>query len=104
MKININLHIVSRVFLALIISLFSHMVFAQEKAGGDVKNKKITITLVVTDEAGNPVPEVEIIVGEGILHGNTGNDGAVTIEARLNDRITVYHSGYEKEAADASYY
>lgn len=104
MNIHINLHIVSRVFLALIISLFSLMVVGQGKTGADVKTKKITLTLVVTDEAGNPIPDAEIIVGEGILHHNTGTDGTVTIEARPNDRITIYNSSYEKETGDASFY
>lgn len=104
MNIRINQLNAWRFILVLMISLSSVMVFAQGKGGADTKNKKITITLVVTDEAGKPMPDADITVGEGILHQNTDKDGAVTIEARPNDRITVYNSGYEKETADASFY
>ena len=104
MNIRINQHIVLRVFLALIISSFSMMVYAQGKEGAGMKNKKITMTLVVTDETGKPMSDVDITVGEGVLHQNTDSEGSVTVEARPNDRITVYVSGYEKETADATYY
>ncbi len=67
---------------------------AQEET--TAKRALVDITLKLTDEQGNPVPEAAVVVGEGFIHTFTDNNGAVTFKAASEDFITITKSGFEK--------
>ncbi len=77
----------------LICLLFLGTVQAQKKA--NKKLKVSSITLKVTDENGNPMPEAQIVVGEGIIHAQTDAKGGLTFQAFPNDFVTISSKGYE---------
>lgn len=67
--------------------------WAQQKE----KVKDFELTLIVVDELGSAIPNVEIVVGEGFSHGETNLKGEYKIKARPSDFISVSEQGYEKK-------
>lgn len=61
------------------------------------KVKDFELTLIVVDESGATIPDVEIVVGEGFSHGETDKKGEYKIKARPSDFISVSEHGYEKK-------
>jgi TonB-linked SusC/RagA family outer membrane protein len=69
-------------------------ILAQEET--TVKRKLIDVNLKVTDEQGNPLQAVSVVVGEGFIHAITDEQGAVGFKAASEDFITITKSSYEK--------
>ncbi len=57
----------------------------------------VTVRVKVADERGNLVSGAQVVVGEGILHEVTGEDGTVSFQALPADFVTVTFPGFEKQ-------
>src|SRR5512133_3035507 len=68
---------------------------AQDKKA-EKKAKTISISLKVTDENGNAMPKAQVVVGEGIIHAETDENGSFTFKGYPDDYVTVSANGYEK--------
>ena len=78
----------------LICLLFLGTAQAQKKTN---KKAKVTnVTLQVTDESGKPMPNAQVVVGEGVIHTETDAKGMQTFQAYPTDFVTVSAPGYEK--------
>jgi TonB-linked SusC/RagA family outer membrane protein len=77
--------------------LFSGTVNAQVQ-----KEKKarqlIDVTLKVVDESGAPIPKASVVVGEGIMHAETDQNGLVTFSGYDVDIVTFSSPAFEKSA------
>lgn len=67
---------------------------AQTKSEG--KPTIVTIELKVTDEAGVPVSNAQVVLGESRIFDVTGEDGLVTIDGYSFDIVTITAPGFEK--------
>ncbi len=65
-----------------------------QKAEG--KEKPVVLNLKVSGEDGNPLPGVNVVVGEGIYYDVTGQDGKLTFTALPGDFVTISSRGYDK--------
>jgi len=66
------------------------------------KAKKVTaisVTMKVTDEAGKPMPKAQVVVGEGMIHAVTDQNGEIAFKASPEDFVTVSAPGYEKKVS-----
>ncbi|MCX6327064.1 MAG: SusC/RagA family TonB-linked outer membrane protein [Bacteroidia bacterium] len=79
---------------------------AQEKAGKKQKQKEIkvtqkeiSITLTVKDKEGSSVPGAQIVVGEGVIHGETDENGLFSFTSFPGDFVTISSAGYNKRVA-----
>lgn len=68
---------------------------AQDKKGAK-KVKTISISLKVTDENGNAMPKAQVVVGEGIIHAQTDENGSFAFKGYPDDYVSVSANGYEK--------
>ncbi len=55
----------------------------------------IDVTLNVVDENGTPVPKANVVVGEGIIHTETDQNGSVSFKGYPIDVVTVSAPSYE---------
>lgn len=69
-------------------------ILAQEVTSA--KRNLVDMTLKVTDEQGNPLSEVAVVVGEGFIHTETDSQGTVSFKAASEDFITITKTGFEK--------
>ena len=67
---------------------------AQDK--GSKKVKTISISLKVTDENGNAFPHAQVVVGEGLIHAETDENGTFSFKGYPDDFVAVSANGYEK--------
>lgn len=67
-----------------------------------VKVRSISVNLRVTDEQGTPVPFASVVIGEGAVHTQTGQNGELSFKASPDDFISVSGTGYEKSVILAS--
>lgn len=72
-------------------------VLAQDKPAK--KQKPVNVSLKVTDENGNPIPNASVIVGEGQIHAETNASGDFDFEALPEDFVTVSSYGYSKSVS-----
>ena len=80
--------------------LISVAVFGQDNQDNTEKRPKTAnIKLTVTDESGNALPKAQIVVGEGMIHAETGEDGSFSFKAFTEDFVTISLSGYDKQVA-----
>ncbi len=49
----------------------------------------VDVTVKVTDESGTPVPNASVIVGEGVIHAETDENGSFTFKAFTDAFVTV---------------
>ncbi|WP_353720996.1 carboxypeptidase regulatory-like domain-containing protein [Dyadobacter sp. 676] len=63
------------------------------------KQKPVNVSLKVTDENGNPIPNASIVVGEGQIHAETNENGDFNFEALPEDFVTVSSYGYSKSVS-----
>jgi len=63
------------------------------------KAKTVNITLKVTDENGNAFPKAAVVIGEGVIHAETDDNGTYTFKGFPNDFVAVSAKGYEKSTA-----
>jgi TonB-linked SusC/RagA family outer membrane protein len=59
------------------------------------KFKATSINLYVVDENGKPMPNAQVVVGEGAIHAVTNAQGTLTFQAFPTDFVTISASGYE---------
>ena len=64
--------------------------------------EKVDVTLKVVDEAGIAIPEVQIIVGEGIIYAITNMNGTLSFKAYPEDFVTISKSAYEKSVSQVT--
>lgn len=77
--------------------LFLGTVHAQNKE--NMKVKMCRVNLQVIDEKGKPIPNVQVVVGEGAIHAESDAKGQLTFQTFPSDFITIFSSGYEKTVA-----
>ena len=68
---------------------------AQEKKTAK-KVKLVSVSLKVTDENGKAFPKAEVVVGEGVIHAETDENGAYAFKSYPDDYVSVGANGYEK--------
>jgi TonB-linked SusC/RagA family outer membrane protein len=79
----------------LLLCLFlSGNIIAQKKA--EKKKKVIEVSIKVTDEAGNALPNAQLVVGEGIIHAVTDQTGSFSFKGMADDFVTASMPGYDK--------
>ena len=59
----------------------------------------IDVTLKVVDENGAPVPKASVVIGEGITHIETDQNGSVAFKGYATDAVTVSASAFEKNVS-----
>ena len=67
---------------------------AQDKTAKKVKT--ISVSLKVTDENGNAFPKAQVVVGEGVIHAETDENGTFAFKGYPNDYVSIRAKGYEK--------
>jgi len=70
---------------------------AQDKTGK--KAKTVSVSLKVADDNGNPLPKAKVVIGEGVIHTETNEDGTLSFIAYPEDFVTISLSGYEKNVS-----
>jgi TonB-linked SusC/RagA family outer membrane protein len=68
-------------------------------AAQDKKEKKavtISVNIKVTDENGNAFPHAQVVVGEGLIHAETDDNGAFSFKGYPDDFVSVSSVGYDK--------
>lgn len=67
---------------------------AQDTTGKKVK--EISISLKVIDENGKAFPKAQLVIGEGIIHAETDENGTFSFKGFPDDFVSVSAYGYEK--------
>lgn len=79
----------------LLLCLFlSGTLLAQEDA--EKKKKATQVTIKVTDENGDPIPNAKVVVGEGLIHAQTDVNGAFSFKGVTDDFVSVVAPGYDQ--------
>ena len=60
------------------------------------KAETISVSLKVTDENGNALPKAQIVVGEGLIHAETDENGVFSFKGFPDDFVSVTSAGYDK--------
>ena len=67
------------------------------------KEKKVRqlfdVTLKVVDENGTPIPKASVVIGEGITHTETDQNGSVAFKGYAVDIVTVSAPAFEKNVS-----
>ncbi|MBC8005887.1 MAG: TonB-dependent receptor plug domain-containing protein, partial [Verrucomicrobia bacterium] len=82
------------IVLLLLCMLLSVSIIAQEDA--EKKKKATQVTIRVTDENGSPIPNAQVVVGEGIIHAQTDANGTFTFKGVADDFVSVVTAGYDQ--------
>jgi hypothetical protein len=93
---NIKKYYIKAIFCTFLLSF----VLSGTVSSQDVKEKKVKtvqVTLTVTDENGEALPQAQVIVGEGLIHAETDENGATGFAARPNEIVTIILRGFEKK-------
>ncbi len=61
--------------------------------------KTVSVSLKVVDDNGTPVPNAQVVVGEGMIHAETDENGDCSFMAYPDDFVTISASGYEKSVS-----
>lgn len=82
------------------------LLFAVESNAQRKTDKKIatiiTVNLKVVDDAGTPVPNAQVIIGEGVKHTETDQNGVLSIQGSTSEVVTISSPGYEKSVVTVS--
>ncbi|MCX6321113.1 MAG: SusC/RagA family TonB-linked outer membrane protein [Bacteroidia bacterium] len=62
----------------------------------------IDVTLKVVDENGTPIPNASVIIGEGITHTETDQNGSVAFKGYAVDIVTISALAFEKNVSVVS--
>jgi TonB-linked SusC/RagA family outer membrane protein len=69
----------------------------------DQKEKKakqlVEVSLKVVDENGTAISKAQVVVGEGIIHAETDENGSVSFKAYADDFVGISAPGYEKSTS-----
>lgn len=66
------------------------------------KPQPLEVVLSVVNEAGQAIPNAEVVVGEGLKHGTTDGNGRFVVKSQPTDYITVSEPGFEKQVVALS--
>jgi TonB-linked SusC/RagA family outer membrane protein len=80
--------------------LFTGTIDAQRKQ--EAKPIPVSVNLKVVDEAGTAIPDAQVVVGEGIIHAETDENGVLSFQALPDDIVTISLPGYEKSVSPVS--
>ncbi|HEX2976702.1 MAG TPA: TonB-dependent receptor plug domain-containing protein, partial [Bacteroidales bacterium] len=61
--------------------------------------QKVDVTIKVVDEAGNPIPSAQVVIGEGVIHAVTDDAGSYSFKGYPDDFVTVTSPAYEKNVS-----
>lgn len=87
-----------RFFCVLLLCVFiTGTISAQNKPREKVMT--ISVSLKVVDENGTPVPKAKVVIGEGMTHAETDDNGAFSFMAYPDDYVTISAPGYEKSVS-----
>jgi len=87
-----------RFFCVLLLCVFiTGTISAQNKLGKQVIT--ISVSLKVVDDNGTPIPKAKVVIGEGVIHAETDENGAYSFMAYPDDFITISAPGYEKSVS-----
>jgi TonB-linked SusC/RagA family outer membrane protein len=70
-----------------------------KRAANNNKVRATSIILKVVDENGKPMPDAQVVVGEGAIHAVTNAQGMLTFQAFPTDFVTISASGFENTVA-----
>ena len=80
--------------LFLVTVFFTETISAQEKPSRI--SKIINVSLKVVDDNGTPIPYAQVVIGEGVIHAKTDENGTYSFMSYPDDFVTTSASGYEK--------
>jgi TonB-linked SusC/RagA family outer membrane protein len=81
----------------LLCSLLTGQINAQDNTGK--KTRATEVTLKVVDDNGNPLPNAKVVIGEGVIHTETDQNGTLSFVAYPGDFVTISLTGYEKSVS-----
>lgn len=84
-----------RFFCVLLFSVFIAGTISAQNVPGE-KVITVSVSLKVVDDNGAPVPKAKVVVGEGMIHAETDENGASAFMAYPGDFVTISATGYEK--------
>jgi TonB-linked SusC/RagA family outer membrane protein len=84
--------------LILLCLLLTGTVSAQDQKEKKVR-QMVDVTLKVTDENGTPVPKAQVVIGEGVIHAETDENGSYSFRGYPDDFVTVSSGAYEKSVS-----
>jgi TonB-linked SusC/RagA family outer membrane protein len=84
--------------LFMLVILLSYPVNAQVQKVKKVR-QLFDVVLKVVDESGTPIPDANVVVGEGITHAQTDANGSVSFRGYAEDVVTVTAPLYEKNVS-----
>ena len=61
--------------------------------------ESVNIILKVVDEEGNPVPNVDVVVSEGVIHIKTDESGTVSFKGLPTDYVTISSRTFDKKVS-----
>ena len=78
----------------LLFVFFTGAISAQDKSAKT--GRIISVNMKVTDDNGAPVPNANVIVGEGVIHSETDENGILSFRGYPNDFVSISAPGYER--------
>ena len=82
--------------LILLCLVFTLPVGAQAQREKRVR-QAVEVVLKVVDEEGNPLSKAQVVIGEGVIHAQTDDNGSLSIKGYPDDFVTISKSAYEKK-------
>lgn len=82
---------ISKISLAVCMACCVLGVNAQSKK----KDNRVPVKFQLVDEKGNPLDDIQIVVGEGLQHIDTDKNGFVSFKMKMTDVVTISEKGYE---------
>ena len=84
-----------RLFCVLLLCVFiTGTISAQDKPGKKVIT--VSVSLKVVDDNGTALPGAKVVIGEGLIHAETDENGAYSFKAYPDQIVSITISGYEK--------
>ena len=84
--------------LLLLCILLTGTISAQVQKEKKVK-QMVSVTLKVVDENGIPVPKAQVVIGEGLIHAVTDENGFYSFKGYPDDFVTISSDVYEKNVS-----
>lgn len=98
MRINHKLNRDFRIICVLLLGLsFTVALSAQRET--DKAARTINVSLSVVDDEGSPVSKARIVIGEGLIHAVTNNNGVCSFLVYPSEIVTVTAPGFEKSVS-----
>ncbi len=98
MRIDHKIYKGFRIFCVLLIA-FSITVTTNAQRKTEKATRAINLSLNVVDDEGNPVPGASVVIGEGLIHALTDNNGSYNFVALPSEIVTITATGFEKSVS-----